>query len=625
MLVQALAAYADTYLADQLGDPAFEEKPVQYAVEIDEKGRLLGIVERMTEVAAGPAETGRGRKKAKSKKPRARTLIVPKSPVNRNTGVHPLLGCDAIQYVVGPRLGVWTKTNEKAKHAKHHEGFAALVARAAEETGDDALAAAAAFYSRPERVKKASDELAKRKAKTGSVVLSYRPAGGRARNTGPLTRRKAVRDWWRRHFTRASLTRHSKGGEGCCLVSGRTGPIAVTHEKIKGLSRLGGQASGVSLMSFDKDAFCSYGWKKNLNSPVSTDRAAAYVLALNDLLVPGLHRRGSSADRAVSTRRDYGDVGFLYWTTKPADDDLMAVLEQPDDETVSRLLAAPSTGKEESVEAAGANDFYLLAVSGNGGRMVVRQWFHEALATVRENILKWFQSLRVPDVFQGGSRATPPRLSQLLGSMLGPGQKLSDKVNSGRAIQLVRRALYGLPVGRSLLPASLARLRVSAGGERLRPARVGLVRMCVNDLRREGEDEMPEALNEALEHPAYVCGRLLALFDGLQYQAQGNVGVTVADRYYALASTYPQVAFPKIEQLARAHLKKLRRDKRGAAVNIERELATLHERLGERFPAQLSLEDQGRFAIGFHHQKAEVQRRIAEAKEKNAAAVDAGE
>ena len=69
-----------------------------------------------------------------------------------------------------------------------------------------------------------------------------------------------------------------------CLISGRIGPIAPTHELDQGRREPGGQPSGVALMSFDKAAFRSYGWDKNANSPVSPERARAYVLALNDLL-----------------------------------------------------------------------------------------------------------------------------------------------------------------------------------------------------------------------------------------------------------------------------------------------------------------------------------------------------
>jgi CRISPR-associated protein Csd1 len=130
---------------------------------------------------------------------------------------------------------------------------------------------------------------------------------------------------------------------------------------------------------------------------------------------------------------------------------------------------------------------------------------------------------------------------------------------------------------------------------------------------------MNATLDSGQTKPAYLCGRLLAIYDSLQYQAQGELNMTVADRYYSLASVNPMAAFPRVDDLGQKHLRKLRRDKRGAMIAVEREIQQIHELLanecGARFPGPLSLEDQGRFAIGFHHQRAESMTRIAARKQ----------
>src|SRR5262249_30768288 len=119
---------------------------------------------------------------------------------------------------------------------------------------------------------------------------------------------------------------------------------------------------------------------------------------------------------------------------------------------------------------------------------------------------------------------------------------------------------------------------------------------------------MTAELDAGQEHPAYLCGRLLAVYESLQYSAQGDVNQTVADRYYSLASTYPALAFPKLEPLSQKHLRKLRRDNPGASTNIQKEIDRLHleleQKSGFRFPEGLDLKDQGRFALGYHHQRA---------------------
>jgi CRISPR-associated protein Csd1 len=139
---------------------------------------------------------------------------------------------------------------------------------------------------------------------------------------------------------------------------------------------------------------------------------------------------------------------------------------------------------------------------------------------------------------------------------------------------------------------------------------MGLVRMCLNDLPNEkGKLEMCEGLDENCRLPAYICGRLMAEFENLQREASGGeVNSSILDRYFALASTYPAVAFPKIEDLAQKHLRKLRRDKPNAHYAIGARLGELHGMLqpdaSGAFPAKLGLEGQGLFALGYYHQKA---------------------
>lgn len=126
---------------------------------------------------------------------------------------------------------------------------------------------------------------------------------------------------------------------------------------------------------------------------------------------------------------------------------------------------------------------------------------------------------------------------------------------------------------------------------------------------------MPETFDPSLQDAAYLCGSLLALYESLQYQAHGQaVNVTVVDRYWALASSNPNLAFRNLRELSFGHLRKLRRDRPGAAVAVDREITALHARLDALggFPGLLGVEAQGRFALGYYHQKAEIQRRIAE-------------
>ncbi len=565
MLVQALAEYADRNLGDQLADEAWEENPVPYLIEISSSGAFLNITPRLVPVV-------RGKKTVSTPAP----LLVPCSPVPRNAGLYPLLAADDIKYVLG--AGLWTTKGQEENNRERHQAFVELIRAVASSTNDEALEACARFFDQPAQVELA--RVALQDAKPGTrVALSV---------DGPVVERAAVRSYWRTHYAAASETRVARAGSSQCLISGRIGPIAPTHKPIKGLG-LGGQASGVSLMSFDKEAFRSYGWEQNANSPVAPDRAMAYVLALNHLL-----RRDNGH------RRDVAGVAFVFWTREASEFDPMSVIDQADEAQVDALLRLDPRVDPDP------NQFYMAGFSANGARMLIRYWVSDSLGHVKANLKEWFAGQRVMDVYSA-AMAPPPKLWQLLAALDREGKPPSD-----RTLALLRRAIEGpaQPLGYRILTAALARLRVSKEN-RLESHRVGLIRLCLNDqLRMKGESLMPEVLDAREQHPAYLCGRLLAVYESIQYNSAGETKVnqTVADRYYSLASTRPALAFPRLADLGQKHLRKLRRDKRGAMVRLEQQiqdiLGQIERAAGCRFPASLDLDGQGRFVLGYHHQHA---------------------
>jgi CRISPR-associated protein Csd1 len=582
MLVQALTEYADNYLAKELNDAAWETKLVPWRLDISKQGTFLGATQR-TEPKT------RGKKQVQV----AKEMSVPRSPVARVSGEHPLLATDDIAYVLG--VGSWTpdKIADKKKAARHHEAFVALIGKAAAETKDAALESCARFYANAEEVEKARSALQEAKAGT-LVALSV---------GGALVEREAVRQFWRKHYE-AEFASRVEGNMGECMISGKFGPIAPTHEKIKGVSSLGGQASGVALMSFDKEAFRSYGWEQNQNSPVSPDRALAYVLAFNDLL-----------KQDKGQRKDIAGIGFLYWLKTPSDLDAIDLMDRADPEQVKKLLSF------DPLQNPDTNRFFMVAVSGNGGRLRVHHWADLALIEVKENLKKWHQQLRIEFPRYAGEEAPPVRLWQLLYALDREG-----KPDDHTVLALLRRGIENQPLGYPVLSTALAHLRhpggndtkEKAGDKKSDPMSVarlrvpmGLIRMCLNDLFRqqEGARQMSEGLDSACTIPAYVCGRLMAEFENLQRSSSdGDVNSSVLDRYFALASTYPAVAFPKIESLGQKHLRKLRRDNPPAAYAIDARLQELHNLLqpsaSGAYPGKLGLEGQGLFALGYYHQKA---------------------
>ena len=432
MLVHALAEYAQTYLTENMEHPQFEEKPIRFWVEIRDDGSFLTVSEHTHGRLAGKNKDGTDKYIQVPD-----TLLVPKSPINRNNEIFPLIGCDAADYVLPARLLSDKKVKERDE--QKNEDFVALIHTAAQATHDVMLKACAAFYANEEDVKRAAQEYRDKKPGTEGVCLAVRFSKAQHESAdGPVIERSSVKAWWAPYYDDAFAKRHESGGIGMCLVTGDVTPLAVTHEKIKGASSLGGQSSGVSLMSFDKAAFRSYGWDKNANSPVGIQTANAYVLGINDLLRPGRHCHGRSEGKMLPTRSDYEGMAFLYWTKAPEDVSMFGFVDSPNSEDIRGLLNTPYTTKSQDIldSIDPDNDFYLLVVSATGARLVVRDWFHERLGNVRDHVRNWLNGLCVPNVFDGGNLSQPVGLYILLKSLLPPQSDPRDAGNSGRAMML---------------------------------------------------------------------------------------------------------------------------------------------------------------------------------------------
>lgn len=116
--------------------------------------------------------------------------------------------------------------------------------------------------------------------------------------------------------------------------------------------------------------------------------------------------------------------------------------------------------------------------------------------------------------------------------------------------------------------------------------------------------------------PAYNLGRVLAVFENLQdkYHNYERKGAGIVERYYGTASSAPASSFPLLCRLARHHLSKLKKGEekdKAAAYAIEKDITEIFSKFQPTtagqppvFPRILTLEEQGKFALGFYQQKA---------------------
>jgi len=107
----------------------------------------------------------------------------------------------------------------------------------------------------------------------------------------------------------------------------------------------------------------------------------------------------------------------------------------------------------------------------------------------------------------------------------------------------------------------------------------------------------------------YCLGRLFAVLEKLQLDAHdGALETTIRDHYYCSASCTPKEVFITLIRLSADYMKKLDGKRRGLGLVVDNQLAEIIQHITE-FPTSLDLHEQGLFAIGYYHQKQQLNSR----------------
>lgn len=387
--------------------------------------------------------------------------------------------------------------------------------------------------------------------------------------------------------------RVAKSGEQqICLVTGDLADTVGTTEKVKGI---GGQDT--NLISANEKAFQSYGLEQAKNSPISPRAEKLTRAALNELISKSF-RTGEKLS-----------IYHLHWTREPAPTDIFELLESADEAAVRNLLTAPQTG--HAPVAVEANAYYAMSLSGNGGRIVVRDWLESTVSEVEANIRHWFEDLSI--ISPDGARAESAfKLGRLLYALV---RAKIDELPPQLPTQILFAALRGTPLPQSALAAALRRQQLDQESK-LNPARLSLIKAClIRSPNRKETDSMTEKLDIQSKDRAYLCGQLFAVIGRLQLLALGKVGASLADRTYGGVATRPATTFGPVFTKLPAYLKKANSRLPGSGTNKQKELEILCQRIEELggIPQILGLEDQGRFALGYYCQLAQYRTDRAEA------------
>ena len=375
-----------------------------------------------------------------------------------------------------------------------------------------------------------------------------------------------------------------------CLVSGEYGvPVDTTTSTM-----IPGSQATAKLVAFQVNSgYDSYGKSKCGNAPISEEAEFAYTTALNSML-----QKGSRNKFMLGTRT------FVFWAannneasmeTEESLFDLLGFSEDANDDPNAKIMKVRKVFESiySGIMKTGLDDkFYILGLAPNSARIAVVYWSETTLKDFAEKILRHFSDMEIHDTRK--DRKPYMGIREIISSVT-LGGKMSDATpNLPEAV--VKSIFQGLPYPQTLYSACIRRIRAE---QKLTITRAAIIKAYLNR-QSNNNKKIDIMLDKDNNNQGYLCGRLFAVLENLQFAANGQD--SIRSSYMNAASTTPSTVFSTILKLSNNHYGKLAKDKKGLANFFDNQKKEIMAMLQE-FPDTLELNDQGRFFLGYYHQK----------------------
>ncbi|KJS20067.1 MAG: hypothetical protein VR72_16045 [Clostridiaceae bacterium BRH_c20a] len=398
-----------------------------------------------------------------------------------------------------------------------------------------------------------------------------------------------------------------------CLITGENAQIARLHGKIRNVKNA--QSSGALLVSFNDPAYGSYGKSQSYNSPVGENAVFAYTTVLNHML--------SNQKQRVQV----GDATTVFWAESPEEiyRDLAAQLFNPTtnqdskegknqnrrdaqiEELVNKILINAKSGikiKDIDGRINPQTKFYILGLSPNASRISIRFFHADSFGSFIEKTAMHYKDMEIIKDFDNRPDNIP--IWMMLGETISPKSRDKD-AHPLLAGAMMRSIISGAPYPAVLFNTVMIRVRTDMDDKDKGIQRVNYIRASIIKAyllryarihnNRKLEEVLTVALNEQSTNTEYLLGRLFAVLEKAQQDANPGINATIKDRYFAAASATPAAVFPILLRLAQHHI-----SKSDYGYSIDRRIETIMNEI-KKFPSHLSLVQQGTFVLGYYHQR----------------------
>lgn len=384
---------------------------------------------------------------------------------------------------------------------------------------------------------------------------------------------------------------------GICLITGEYGKLS----RLTTATPIPGNSPAAALVGMQVNSgYDSYGKNQAYNAPMTCEAEFAYTSSLKYLLGKDSRNKFKVGDRI-----------FLFWGA--GNDKLVNEIEEsiwdfsnfefekkdnPNEKIgkIEKLYKSIWSGK---VETTLDDRFYLLGLAPNTGRIAVVEWEDMTLKEISGKLLQHFSDMEIADNRRLENRKPYFGIYSMLSNVT-----LSGKTSDAPSF-LIEATLKSILTGQDypfpLYSSVLDRIKNTLHDQPITIGRVAIIKAYINRKSKTKLTIKPiEAmLDKTNDNPGYVCGRLTAVLEHIQTIANG--GDSIRSTYMTAASTTPTSVFPSMLALSNHHLEKLGAGSKIYYERLKQEIFSLLSSSG--FPSRLDMMDQGRFFVGYYHQR----------------------
>ncbi|GAB6057495.1 type I-C CRISPR-associated protein Cas8c/Csd1 [Desulfonatronum parangueonense] len=556
---------------EDLPPEGFERKGIPFLIVINPDGTFADLMD----TRAGAARNAP-----------VRQFLVPKESgrVGKNAWKATNLFWDHYGYVLG-----WPKSEDKADQEmakKQNQVFIAAIQKFLNDIPDNAsVQAVAGFFERDEKERVFQHPLWSECRKIPGCNLSFMISG---RNCLVCEEEDIQKFLANQHREGNEDADTSDGLRNICMLTGEHDQIERLHPR----TPIVGAQSTSKIVSFQTGmGFDSYGREQSFNAPTGKRAVFEYATALNALLAKNSRQKLMVGPDTV-----------VFWAEQqnPLEDVFADLFGEPAKENpeqmanaIRALYAGPRAGAPPLAED--LTRFFVLGLAPNVARIAIRFWHAGTVGQTARHIQQHFDDCAM---VHGPHQPEHLSLFRLLICTAALGK--SENIPPSMAGEMMKAILSGTPYPQTLLAAAVRRCRAEREITYPRAAIIKAVLARLTRYYAPSTKEVGMVLDPTNINIGYRLGRLFAVLEKIQEEANPGINATIRDRFYGAASGTPVSAFPQLLKLKNHHLSKL--ENRRRAAGLEKQLGEIMDGIQD-FPTHLSMRDQGRFAVGYYHQR----------------------